>query len=781
MKNISFREAIRIIKPEYVFLKLKPNNSIRNNDSHKLAKTISSLHRNIRAHIKKEEAKLIRFMGKELMLGTKYSYTIPCKVAYYIYIEKKKAEFYFILPKQHLSVIKERMSDVWKNITVEQVKDIPLFMQQAAKYQMVYAKEDPLSLATDRRDNDLLKSNLNIIDVMEEGDKVGIFYNFIPISQFPWRSTYRNTMNKLKNKMPVDRDKFGLTYILRVVISQLTLLVRDLGEALSGEKKEQKMMQYIDTAVERMQGKPIEGDTLKKGNDVIIDTQILVLSESRDKLKQRNNAYSLVLSFDSISNDNHLVPRQFNGKVDFLTLRMNGVEVNKVSSGEAQNFLSLPGRELLEQYNMIEKVETQETEVPEDLRNGIMRIGTNTFRGSDQMAYLSNDSEYKYLTLVLIGPTRAGKSTLIQNLSYDAIQAGECVIMFDFIKNCELSEEVAAIIPKDKILNIECNDFRKLQGLGYNEVGYSNDVFIQYDNAKRQTTQLMTLINSINSDDTRLTAKMERYLTSASLVVFISGGSIRDVFSVLQDHRARAQFMNNVPASQMENLHEYMLSLQELDEYDNKGIAIIGTRYTKIEGIIDRLNKLNANTYMELMLKKDTKQNIDLSKELQKNQLICIKMPESMFSTDQERDIYTTYWITKLWLSLQVRGQRIKDRSKLTKVNLFIDELYQVENTQRFLSDKLSRLAKFGIKPIISCHYLNQIRHIRQELKSANTSYMLISGCDKDNYKELASELQPFELEDLLNLPRYHSLNLIKDEDRYARFITHLPKPIGGK
>jgi hypothetical protein len=55
---------------------------------------------------------------------------------------------------------------------------------------------------------------------------------------------------------------------------------------------------------------------------------------------------------------------------------------------------------------------------------------------------------------------------------------------------------------------------------------------------------------------------------------------------------------------------------------------------------------------------------------------------------------------------------------------------------------------------------------------------MLISGCDKNNYNELKDELYPFTLEDLMRLPRFHSMNLIKNNDGYGRFITKLPKPI---
>jgi hypothetical protein len=250
----------------------------------------------------------------------------------------------------------------------------------------------------------------------------------------------------------------------------------------------------------------------------------------------------------------------------------------------------------------------------------------------------------------------------------------------------------------------------------------------------------------------------------------------------------RHAFINKVPKQQLENLTEYIGSLNELDDYKDQKVKedgvttsypqLIGTKEHLITGVIDRLNKLKANTFMEMMLKKSTDGNIDLSKELQKNQLITIRMPETMFSTDGERDVYTTYWITKLWLALQVRGQQIPDRKKLTKVNIVFDELYQVQNTEKFLTEKLSRLAKFAAKPIISCHYLNQIKHIRDELRSANASYMLISGCDKKNFNELKDELAPFELEDLLRLPRFRSLNLLKNKNGYARFITTLPKPL---
>jgi len=161
---------------------------------------------------------------------------------------------------------------------------------------------------------------------------------------------------------------------------------------------------------------------------------------------------------------------------------------------------------------------------------------------------------------------------------------------------------------------------------------------------------MLALINSINAEDSSLSPKMERYLSSASLVVFNSLGSINDVFNVLQDHVARHRFIKKVPDSQYEFLSEYIRNLSELDETDKEGF-VIGTKSNLVVGIVDRLNILKRNAQMELMLKKDTKKNVNMCEEMQKPQLIVIKMPETAFPTEGEKDICTTYWITKIWMS----------------------------------------------------------------------------------------------------------------------------------
>lgn len=764
IKSIKLSKYFSIIKPQYIFLKITPDKSIRNSRTDNIAKAISYMYKTI--------SKRIRVEQKKLFFETNF------KVSYIIDITKESTNFYFMVPEVYKSILVEKITEVWPKATVSEVDHIErLNTRNTVSYQLSYKYRDALSLDVNRASNEPLNSLLNVIDIMKDNDRVVLCYNFIPHKFYNWNSDYKQTMEMVKDNRSIIKDKTSTEYILKtglnILSSILNAVVQVIGEFLGNKAEDISFFDSIAATLEKH--KESSNVTKKKKECILLDTQIAVLSSSEDSVRAFNNASTVCSAFNSISEDNELVYRKTKD-VKLLDTDIR-TDHNTFSSEECSNFIQLPGRDLMDRLN-IKYIDTLESDVPAELLKGCMCIGTCTYKGKIQNVYLSTDKDYKNLTLVIIGPTRAGKTTLISNISKDSIDAGETTILFDFCGECDLSREVSKHIQSDRILNIDCSDASRLQGLGYNEIKPINNTdFEVYRCAKTKTSQLISLINAANINS-NLEPRMERYLKSAALVVFVQNGSINDVFKVLTDYKIRKSFIDSIPANQNENVEEYVQSLGELDDWskatkDNPA-EVIGTKISFIQGILNRLDKLKSNAYLELMLKKDCRNNIDLAAEMQKSKLICIKMPETMFSTDEEKDIYCTYWLTKIWGALQIRYFNIKESDRI-KTNIVFDELYQVPACQNFLKSKLNQLAKKQCKPIISCHSLEQISYIRPELKSANTSYMLISGCNKDNYQELKEELEPYELDDLLHLKRYHSLNLIKYENGYAKFITKLP------
>lgn len=768
IKTLSFKDYIEIKRPTYLYIKITPHKSTRNYNSNSIAKAIAGTYKTINKRIHKEQRKFI--------IESNF------KIAYIIDIENNNANFYFLVPQLCLNAILVKIKEVWNKATVEVMENgIKDFGDNALCYSLSYKKEDALSLEVDRKSNEPLNSILSIMEDMQENDRITIIYNFMPNTQANWKEQYQSTMQKITEKRSIDKKILSFDYILRngvlALLGVLEGLMNVVGDFVGGDTTGTKESLYtsIMGVLERQDELTIA--TKKKKEATVISTQILVVGASENTTQAESNIINTCQAYSSIDSDNELMYKKVKKLPKILNYDYN-IDKNIFSAEEVGNFLQIPGRVLLNQFG-IKHIKTEESKVPEELKTGVFNIGSNTFKGLKQDAYLSTDKNYKNLTLAIIGPTRAGKTELLSNLCRDAIKSKQTVIIPDFCGQCELSEKIRKDVGKHNTINISCSDFENLQGMGYGDLTSKSDSIIERYNAlKIQSQQVQTFINCINSDSL-LEPRMERYLDCASLITFSSGGALKDVFEVLQDYKVRKEYIDKVPGELKIHLNKYITMLEELDEWsratkDNPA-EITGTKYSFVQGILNRANKLNKNTYIEMMLDKDCSNNINLVEALESGKLITIQMPETMFNTEEEKDIYCTYWLTKIWGALQIRFANIPKEEDRKQVNLIYDELYQVPKTQEFLRLKINQIAKKTCKPIISCHSLEQVKYIRPELKSANTSYMLISGCNKDNYNELKEELQPYELEDLLSLEPYHSLNLIKCNNGWSTFITKLP------
>lgn len=774
MKTLKLSDYYEIRRPTYVYLKIVPDSSIRNYNSSSIAKSMALLYRNVFQMVKRE--------NKKIIVETNF------KLSYLINITKSDISFYFIVPLLYKDRIKEKIRNTWKRCTVEEVAGIKEFSSNAVKYQLYTAKEDALSLDIDKKNNEPLNSICNIVEDLEEGDRVGVFYNFIPMVQEQWKYTYAKTIAKLQDGKSVYKDVTAKGIAINIFSTLCDIVKETLGLILGSEPKAlNENLGFLESAMGIIKNYNLSPETEKKKDTLLIKGQIVVLSEAQNRVKADSKAIGLCQSFRGIEGDNMLKykPLKEDKKHSFNKedYKIDKAEESIFSCDEVGNFIQLAGRELQERFGMINKINTLETEVPKELRHGSKCIGENTYKGNKSKVYLTSDKDYKNLAMAVIGATRSGKTTLLGNIARDSVDNSECVVVLDYIENCGLSDDIKAMIAKDKILEVNLSDTKNLQGMGYNEaIIETDDTFKKYEMAKKQTAQVLTLINSINVGNSDFTPRMERYLESACLVAFTQDKPLRDVLTILEDYKYREQCIKSIGKYMESMLKKYVNYLQELDEWskgtkDNPSVKI-DTKTNLISGVLDRFNKLSKNTYMEVMLSKDIKDNFNLLEEMEKNQAIFIKLPEECFATSDERDIMVTYWLSKIWLAAQVRASMIPDRYKRKTVTVITDEIAQLKASEEFVGSKLDQCAKFAVKFIISTMYINQLR-IRDKLRTANTSYIFISGAEKSNFKELKEEFEHFgfTVEDMLNLKRYHALNYIKYEQGYWAGITKLPLP----
>lgn len=786
-------EYFEIRNPTYIILKLKPTTDIEDANSEKIGRAIASLYKTVVNRIVKEQKK--------------YVLQASVKVSYYITLTKKEISFFFIIPSFYETVVREKIRSTWRNITLDVVKTVPNFDNTSISYKIKQKNESPLSFRT-TNNTLLLRNMVNITSVLDTNDKVGVFYNFIPISNYSWTSECKETLERVRNGLSIGKDKFTFDYIIKACVAFFTNLGNDISdfanEFMSGitdvqltttasslytkpqtRRKTNSLMRNSSTPVSShsfYDDRPILGSQMSISSDSrskmasqVLGMQCIVMSQSDIIGQAINNAESTIQCFRILNGDNEIVADRYNNHNFCITDKiLPDVEMMTVSPKECNSFISLPDQRLLEQYDNIQCNDTYESKVAKELTKGYMNLGRSKYRGQEVDVFTSSDANYKNLAHIICGSNRSGKSTLMSNMMCDAVKSGNVAIALDFCGNCKLTSDVERNLRNTLI--IDCSDIDNLQSLAYNEVPDSDNSFKQYENAKIQATQILSLINVNNKDDRALSIKMHRYLEAAAIITFLSSTSINDVFNVLQNHIARQNAIVKAQNLNIEYVDEYIYTLEELNNIKNG--ECIGTNSSLIVGILDRITTLKSNVYVELMLKQSAENNINLLDEIQKSQLISIKIPEHLFTTQQQKDSYCCYWMSKILLSLKLRNTFIPNPSDRKQACIFIDELYQCKNLEEEIKKIISQLPKMTCKLILSCHYIGQLSILREELRSVNASYTLISGSDRRNFEELKSELYPYTEKDLLRLKRYNALHLIKCNKGYQTCTTILPSPL---
>lgn len=760
MKSIKLSDYYKIIKPVYRYIKITTHKSIRNYNTTNIAKTVANTYKSL--------DKCIRRESKKLIIESSF------KISYVIDICKDDAEFYFIVPEYYLNQMLNKIREIWSKATVELVDNIKPLSPTASTYSLFYSKDDALSLDVDKKSNEPLNQILVVKDNMLDDDRVTLLYNFTPVN-IDWSSRYDNTMVRIKEGKSI--DKMNLTsnkYIFKLIcelIANLANIVLKVADDFLGVKKE-----HTGTSTPKEE-KQLSTQSKQKKSATIIKTQIAVISYSQEKSRQEKNAVSVCNAFNCIDGDNQLVYRKERASKVAVNLESPTYNIpsNYCSTDEIKNFIQLPGRNLVEEHK-IEYIKTQETVVPTELREGKKCLGTTTYKGNHQKAYIEDDYNMGNLPLVPIGAQGAGKTTLMANYCHDSIQNGEGVVVIDFIKNCELSKAIEEVVPRDKIVVVDLGDEKSIQGIGYNEISIDSNLttFQKLKLANMQSQQIMNFIDSISIGDP-LSSRMRRPLNAAATLVFVQGyNSIKNVVECLENYKKRADYIKSLPKEFYEQLEDEISTLEELDEKDKSG-AVVGTKSSKIEHILDRIGMIREDFLLKYMYNKNLAENINLVDCMQQGKVVLIKMREDDFPTKMAKNILVTYWISKVWLASQLRG-RLSE--KPLRCNVVVDEVFQAPTTMKTLEYILPQSRKFGSKFVFSTQYLRQLDSIADVLEASGSSYMLLKGALEDDFNHLKNKIKGYEYEDLRDMEQYSSLNLIYYSKGYSSFITKLPPPI---
>ena len=736
-------------KCEYSYLQLIPIKSNKNNNTEQIALLINKMF--------KQTYKYIRQEGKKIIIEQK-----P-KVSFYIHIEKNKVQFYFVIPKAYLNQFKIKFKEVWKNIEIKEVDNIPVDVNSCTKFDLHYKYDDSLSLAVDKRNNDLLNANMTIVNMLEENEFTGVLYNFIPTSEkgsnYFKSNTYPKAIHRFKNGENLKKSKNIKDYSV-ILLKNLIMAINDLLNCILSTSKDNRLiinpLKY-----------EISSSTKRKGEKAICTSQAIILAKSNNKKREIELSNTFANTFKVINDNNELIINEITKKIDIKRTIINHVNINKTTVEEDSNFINMPSLEVIEQFKMIEHNKVLELKAPSCLENGVIRIGTVKNKENKQEVFYSMDEQMKRLGRVLLGSMGSGKSYYMQNMAKDIIKAGRGLVVIDYIDKCQLSDNIKKLVPKGKLIEINFNDPKQVQSFNFNELNTeTKDDYLKVNIAMQKAEQMQLLLDSINDDNSKLTPRMLRYFYAAATVMYYlnPNSSFKEIINVLKYPDKRASILEGLPNILAEEIED----LKDLDKIEKNKVSNYDS---KIDGILDRVAWLKTNLYTKIAFSKEANNNIDFVKALKENKVILIKIPEYAFKSRMIRNVIATYFLNKVWISKQIDSS--------TQTELFFDEIHQCYNCQLLMQNILVECRKFNLTPTLALHYLDQLTSkCKNSVLASGASYLLLQGCDVKAFKELSSYFikDGYTETDLTELERYNALCLIKNEKTgYSSFITRLP------
>lgn len=832
MKNkqfsIKMSDYFQLNKPEYAYLKLTPSTSVKNNKASDVAGIINGVYIDIIERFKKH--------------NKGFSYSTNSKVSFIIDITKDNASFYMIIPKLHLKEFNQKLTETFGKITIEEVNNIAAIKRSCTKYSLSYAKDDSLSLCVDKRDNDLLSANLSVMDILQDDDRVTIMYNFLPQSKLTlnsWKNYHADMMKQYNDGKCLDKT-FTLNKVLlsigSLIFNTIDIIINSIQWCFGGNDNNEDLMKRLVPVQE------LTNATKKKENAEIINTQIMLFSQSKDECREKDNAKTLINTFSTVGEkaDNKLIAKKIIDKskkekksigikkrhkanivneesineikdevVDFNTYDYN-CDINKMSCEEiGSNCISLAGKSLIEEHNL-EAIQHNETIIPEELQGGKVIYGTNTFRGKTTTVTTSTDEDAACMPELIMAKMGGGKTSSFENKGVDAVTSGEGLISIDFIKNCEMSDNILRNIDKDKAVVIDFSDYMCKEGFGFNEINMIRDMssaMSRYECAILQNAQITQFIDNLGEEE--FSASMGRYLDAACTAVLIhEDKGIKDVVKCLECYETRGQYVEmlemfalEMPEEYRELVYEDISALEELNEYkkvnkskkkkDDKAdsnadeMEVAGTNISKISGIISRISMLKKNPSLKFMYIRSPKNNINLAELMQQGKAIFFKLPQHKFSSPTVKNIMVSYLFSKIMIASEIRST-VYANEKLRIVHVLCDEIQQAKGSYTNVSEMAFQMRKFRVKLVLSTHNFKKIAPIKDILIDAGASIIMLRGSSVKDFEVMQDEFAKFGFtkDDLISLShtdKYKALCLIATRKGRHGCIVEMPKPVKNK
>ena len=220
-------------------------------------------------------------------------------------------------------------------------------------------------------------------------------------------------------------------------------------------------------------------------------------------------------------------------------------------------------------------------------------------------------------------------------------------------------------------------------------------------------------------------------------------------------------------------------SVDKIDDKVTIGLVtdiggINGSRKS-VEEILSTTCLLEQFMKTNFMFKNTSENNINFENCFDEGKVILIKINDDISDNKNIKDMLTLFFVTKVHTACKNRAVKLDGNQN--RVHLVIDDAHTMSNTLKQLENIIPQTRVVNLKPVLAVQNLSQLPNSTlQTMNISGFNFMFLSGLDEKAYKILESDLSPYTFDDVKNIEKYHSLNLVLNNDgRREVFLTKLP------
>jgi hypothetical protein len=670
-------------------------------------------------------------------------------VSFETVLEKENTHYIVTVPKGLESLTKKALETTWPKSAIEPTID-PFTIEPQHTSQLSFSNHYMFALKVNKASLGAVPSVLETIKALETNEKIYIQTISTPAEK-DWFVGAANAYERFKKGEMPQKYSFNKKVVAQTAVKLAAATALEIAnittELITGKEMDKVDLNMGERAAILKDGK-LSSATLNKTKAEAYETEIRI-----GVVAPKERAPALIrmvtMAFRELDGENQLIAHPTKAERTWKKMkeRKIGSLLNKdyYSIPEISRLHLLPTGDLQEKYN-IPHIDNLELEVGKLLTSGGLYLGDVTVKKNVKKVYQAADNhDILCLPRVVIGGMGSGKTRgYAANFIVEAVRNDFGALAIDPAKG-EIYEEVAAVLPKEKITKIQ---------LG--EIPFSLD-WREVSRSKKAKNRLAnTILGFFQTSNEEAGAQTTRYIRAA--VIAMQTGKLSEIVRIFEDAEYRNSLIQNMP----DGLHK--ITLENFGKESDKRQAQI------LSPIYNRLDIILGDEYLSECMESD--QGIDLVELMEQKKAVIINVPKSDLGPEVV-DLIVNLLTSKLDLAMTLRSEE-----KQHPFFAVYDEPHQFLKSAKTWKAAAVESRKWRLGYVWLFHSWEQIpKDLAEIIKAAGPHYTIYNS-SKKTFKDLAEEIAPYTIDDGMKLKRWSAINVLRAGNEIQKpFIAMMAPP----